>query len=72
MRGLDRRLAVPESANDTGLRPWHRVIVEDGESKDQAIARYEAERGLLDGDSCFIMRFILPKLPGERNDFLTR
>jgi hypothetical protein len=42
------------------FKPWHRVMVDTGQTEEEAIAAYEAENGLLRDDCYFIVRVIEP------------
>lgn len=39
-------------------KPWHRLIVDVGETEDEAIARYEAEHGPIGDDHRLIVRIV--------------
>ncbi|RIV75626.1 hypothetical protein [Pelagerythrobacter aerophilus] len=62
MRSLKRRLdALDRAANPPAFKPWHRIILDEGQSEEDGIAAYEAEHGPLGEDSCFFIRFISPE-----------
>lgn len=59
MRQVERRLRALEGQMVPHLsRPWHQVLVDDGDSEDEAVARYEAEHGSIDGDNLMVIQFV--------------
>ena len=56
---LGSRVAALESGNGDAFKPWHRIIVGDGQTEEEAIAAYEHEHGPLGNDPHFVIRFIV-------------
>ena len=52
-------MAALESGNGDAFKPWHRIIVGDGQTEEEAIAAYEHEHGPLGNDPHFVIRFIV-------------
>lgn len=60
MSPLSKRIGALEQAYPSSVPRWHRIRHYEEESRDDAIAAYEAETGPL-GDDNIIMRVIITK-----------
>jgi alkylated DNA nucleotide flippase Atl1 len=63
-REIARRVsALEHAANPDVFKPWHRIMVDDGQTEEEAIAAYQAEHGPLGNDDCFVIRFFTGPVP---------
>ena len=63
-RSTIRRLARLEAAQPECLRPWHRLIIQQGEDPEPLMAAMVASGEAQEGDN-FILRIILAPRPRE-------
>jgi hypothetical protein len=55
---LNRRLDALEERAGTDLQPWHRIVVDVGQSEADAIAAYGADNGPIAGSNLVLRQLI--------------
>lgn len=55
---LKKRVGALEEMSGSALRPWHRVVVENGQTEEAAIAAYEAEYGPIGEENVILRTYI--------------